>query len=182
MSQVLGLSGSLRAGSYNTALLESAGPYLPAHWSFEVVVPRHFPVYEHELQQQGWPSVVTALARQIQRADLVLIATPEYNYSIPGGLKNVIDWISRLPQAPFKNKPVAVLGASSGRLGTVRAQMHLRQCLQFLESRVLSRPEVFVGFAETAFDGGHLVDPGSQAALQAFMAAAVAMAAPEGTG
>lgn len=182
MYQALGISGSLRAASYNTALLESARQYLPSDWNLNVVVPHDFPIYAEEIQQQGWPAAVEDLALRIRSADLLLIATPEYNFSIPGGLKNAIDWISRMPDAPFKGKHVAILGASSGRLGTVRAQMHLRQCLQFLESKVLSRPEVFVGLAGEAFRDTRLVDKPAQDALQSFITAAVRMALPRTAG
>jgi chromate reductase len=109
----------------------------------------------------------------------VIIATPEYNYSIPGGLKNAIDWISRLPEQPFKGKRVGIMGAGSGRLGTVRAQAHLRQCFQFLDAKVLNRPEVFVGFASQVFNQGRLMDDATIAALQAFIAAAVGFVADD---
>jgi chromate reductase len=177
--KVLGISGSLRQASFNTALLEAARAYLPRDWSMDIVTPRGFPIYDEELQHQGWPSAALDLAAQIRGADLVVVATPEYNYSIPGGLKNAIDWISRLPEPPFKGKAVGVMGASSGRLGTVRAQAHLRQCFQFLDARVLNKPEVFVGFASQIFQDGRLIDDATGQAVQAFINALADFAAME---
>ena len=105
------------------------------------------------------PAAVTALAEAIRSADAVLIATPEYNYSIPGVLKNAIDWISRLEDQPFDGKPVALLGASMGRLGTARAQYHLRQVFVFLNAHLLNRPEVMIATAhERIDDAGALED------------------------
>lgn len=171
MSKILAISGSLRAESYNTALLRTMQGMAPSHWDVSVVVPKGFPVYDEDLQKQAWPSPVTGLAHSIREADGVVISTPEYNYSIPGGLKNVIDWLSRLPDQPFKGKMVGIMGVSGGRLGAIRGQLHLRQCFQFLESHVLSRPEVIVGNAAQAFENGVLKDPGSVEALRMFIAA-----------
>lgn len=179
MVKVLGISGSLRQASFNTALLEAARAYLPRDWSMDIVTPRGFPIYDEELQHQGWPSAALDLAAQIRAADLVVVATPEYNYSIPGGLKNAIDWISRLPEQPFKGKTVGIMGASSGRLGTVRAQAHLRQCFQFLDARVLNKPEVFVGFAPQVFQDGRLIDDATGQAVRAFINALADFAALE---
>lgn len=179
MCKVLGISGSLRQVSFNTALLASTKSYLPAPWMMDIALLNDIPVYNEDLQHEGWPTAVTTLAEQIRMADLVLIATPEYNYSIPGGLKNAIDWVSRLPEQPFKGKRVGIMGASSGRLGTVRAQAHLRQCFQFLDAKVLNRPEVFVGFAGQVFNEGRLMDDATITALQAFIAAAVEFVADD---
>ncbi len=171
MSKILAISGSLRAESYNTALLRTMKTMAPSHWEVALVVPKAFPVYDEDLQKQGWPSPVTELAQSIREADGVVISTPEYNYSIPGGLKNVIDWLSRLPDPPFKGKQVGIMGVSAGRLGAIRGQLHLRQCFQFLESHVLSRPEVIVGNAAQAFENGTLNDSASVEAMRAFIAA-----------
>lgn len=171
MVKVLAISGSLREQSGNTALLRALENRAPAGWSVSLRVPRSFPIYDEDIQKQGWPAPVLELERDIRNADCVVISTPEYNYSIPRGLKNVIDWISRLPDQPFKGKLVGIMGASSGRLGAVRAQLHLRQCFQFLDSRVLSRPEVIIGNIAQAFQNGVLTDPGGREALDAFIAA-----------
>lgn len=95
---------------------------------------------------------VTKLAEQVAAADGVIFISPEYNYSIPGFMKNALDWVSRLPNQPFHDKPVAIMGASPFRLGTVRMQYHLRQVLLFLDARQLSRPEVMISFADKLFD------------------------------
>ncbi|MBN8899514.1 MAG: NAD(P)H-dependent oxidoreductase, partial [Rhodospirillales bacterium] len=109
--------------------------------------------------QQGLPPAVETLRSRIAAADALLIVTPEYNGSIPGLLKNAIDWASRPPEQPFAGKPVAIMGASPGVLGTVRAQYHLRQSFVGLDALVMSRPEVMIGQAHTRFDAeGHLTD------------------------
>src|SRR5690606_7006071 len=117
MIKVLAISGSLREQSYNTALLRTLDSLAPASWDVSLRIPRGFPIYDEDVQKQAWPEPVLALEQDIRDADCVVIATPEYNYSIPGGLKNVIDWGSRLPDQPFKGKLVGIMGASSGRLG-----------------------------------------------------------------
>jgi len=157
--QVAGLCGSLRAQSYNRAALAAAGRLMPTGMSLTVASFVQVPVYNADEQEQGWPEAVTALGDAIRRADAVLIASPEYNFSVPGGLKNALDWLSRLPQQPFKGKPVALMGASGGGLGTARMQYELRKILHFLEAQVLLKPEIFIGHAQTKFDGrGQLTD------------------------
>lgn len=171
MIKILAISGSLRQQSFNTALLRALQDTAPAQWEVALRIPRGFPVYDEDLQKQGWPEPVTRLEQDIRDANCVVIATPEYNYSIPGGLKNAIDWVSRLPDQPFKGKLVGIMGASSGRLGTIRAQLHLRQCFQFLDARVIGRPEVLIANAAQMFRGGVLTDPASREALYSFIAA-----------
>lgn len=171
MFNVLAISGSLRSQSYNTALLNTLKKRAPSDWSVDLCIPKHFPVYDEDLQTQQWPEIVLQLERRIRNADCVVISTPEYNYSIPGGLKNVIDWVSRRPQQPFKNKQVGIMGVSSGRMGAIRAQLHLRQCFQFLESHVISRPEVLIGNASTTFSNQELTEPSAIAALDALIQA-----------
>jgi chromate reductase len=162
---IVGISGSLRSGSYNTALLEAARSLLGADARFEIASLRGIPTYDEDLRAEGWPTVVTELAERIRAADAVVITTPEYNFSIPGGLKNAIDWLSRLPDQPFDAKPVGIAGASTGRLGTARAQCHLRQCFQYLNARVPNKPEVFVSSAGEAFKDGRLANPKALNAL-----------------
>lgn len=169
MIKVLAISGSLRQQSYNTALLRAVQALAPQDWQVDIHVPKGYPVYDDDERQQGWPEAVQALEKAVRAADCVLIATPEYNYSIPGGLKNVIDWVSRLPDQPFKDKLVGIMGVSAGRLGAVRGQIHLRQCFQFLDSQVLSRPEVIVGNAAQVFQNGELTDDGTKDAVRAFI-------------
>jgi len=156
---VAGLCGSLRAASYNLASLKAAGGLMPAGMALRIASFAEIPVYSADEQEHAWPAAVLALGEAIARADAVLIASPEYNFSVPGGLKNAIDWLSRLPQQPFKGKPVAIMGAATGPLGTARMQYELRRILHGLEAQVLLKPEIFIGNAKAKFDGeGHLVD------------------------
>ena len=170
MPNVLGISGSLRNGSYNTALLEAAKALAPSDLSFGRGRIDAIPLYNADLQSQGFPDSVLSLGAEIRAADGVLIATPEYNYSIPGVLKNAIDWLSRLESQPFAGKPIALMGASMGAQGTSRAQYHLRQVFVFLDGRVLNRPEVFVGAAHSKFDdSGLLTDPDTRKFLSGYL-------------
>ena len=164
---ILGISGSFRQASFNTSLLNAIQARLPTDWSMTITVPHGFPIYNEELRPD-WPEAAQTLVQQVRDADAVIIATPEYNHSIPGGLKNALDWVSRFPEQPFKDKCVGIVGASSGRLGTVRAQAHLRQCLQCLDARVLTKPEVLVGFAPEVFSRERL-DQGTDDVIRAFI-------------
>ncbi len=156
---VIGLSGSLRRASLNTRLLEAAIELAPPDMTIERAGFGDFPVFDQDLQDAAMPAAVSELAERILGADGVLIVSPEYNYSIPGGLKNAIDWLSRDQRGPFRQKPVAIMGASPGRLGTARMQYHLRQVFVFLDARVLNKPEVMVGGAAALFDAaGRLTD------------------------
>src|SRR5690606_24717109 len=129
-----GFSGSLRKESYNTALLRAAQSLLPANAGMETARIDDLPLYNDDLRKQGFPPPAERLREQVRRADAVLIVSPEYNYSIPGVLKNAIDWISRPPDQPFAKKPVAIMGASPSQLGTGRMQYHLRQSFVFLNA------------------------------------------------
>ena len=124
---VLGISGSLRLKSYNTALLQQARRLAPAGMAIEVASIGDIPLYNGDVEDRGFPASVVAFREQFRQADALLVATPEYNFSIPGVLKNVFDWLSRPPEQTITNgKPVAIMGAG-GRLGSGRAQYHLRQ-------------------------------------------------------
>ncbi len=150
---VLAFSGSLRAGSFNRALLKTAQSLAPSELSFRTFERiGEFPPYNEDVRARGFPPAVEELRQQIKAAEALLIVTPEYNYSIPGVLKNAIDWASRPPDQPFLGKPIGLMGASAGALGTARAQYDLRRCFVFLEAYVMNRPEVFVGAAQTKFD------------------------------
>ena len=156
---VLGISGSLRKGSYNTALLKAASELLPEGMTLEVFDLSSIPLYNDDVRALGYPKPVQEFRDRIAAADALLIATPEYNYSIPGVLKNAIDWASRPPDPPLDGKPVAIMGASTGNFGTVRAQMHLRQVCVFCNMFPLNKPEVLVMRAQEKFDAsGRLVD------------------------
>ncbi|HSV52970.1 MAG TPA: NADPH-dependent FMN reductase [Burkholderiaceae bacterium] len=153
------LCGSLRSGSYNRALADSLGELAPADMNF-VIAPDigGLAHYSADTQAVAIPAEVERLGTSLRNAAAVVIVTPEYNYSIPGVLKNAIDWISRLPQQPFKDKPVLIQSVSTGALGGARAQYHLRQVLVFLEARVFNRPEVMVSAAALKFAAGKLQD------------------------
>ena len=156
--RLLGISGSLRKEFFNTALLRAAQELAPAGLSIETADISDIPLYNDDVREKGYPPPAQALRDGIRAADAVLIATPEYNYSIPGVLKNAIDWASRPPEQPFDGKVVGIMGASPGRLGTARAQYHLRQCFVFLNAIVLNRPEVMVGGAAQVIKDGTLID------------------------
>jgi chromate reductase len=157
--KVLGIAGSLRRDSYNRAALRAAGELLPAGMELETFDIAAIPLYNEDVRQAGFPPPVEELRRAIAAADALLLVTPEYNYSVPGVLKNAIDWASRPPNQPFDGKPVAIMGASPSMLGTARAQYHLRQCCVFLNMFLLNRPEVMIAQASTKFDAsGRLTD------------------------
>jgi chromate reductase len=158
--RVLGIAGSLRAGSYNRALLRAARELAPEGMGISTFDLAPIPLYNADVQAQGDPEPVVALKAAIQEADALLIATPEYNYSIPGVLKNAIDWASRPPDtSPLNGKPVAIMGASTGNYGTARAQMHLRQVCILTNMLPVNRPEVLVFRAQEKFDAeGQLID------------------------
>ena len=148
----LGISGSLRKQSYNTAALQACQQRLPQGVTMSLADIAAVPLYDDDVYQQGFPDSVQQLRAQIQAADALVIATPEYNYSVPGVLKNAIDWASRPPAQPFDGKPIALIGATPGGLGTSRAQYHLRQVFIYLNGQVLNRPEVFISGAPQKFD------------------------------
>ncbi|MBV8063873.1 MAG: NAD(P)H-dependent oxidoreductase [Nevskia sp.] len=155
---IVGISGSLRQGSYNTATLHAAQELAPPDLKLSIGDISQFPLYNADVQAQGFPEAVQQLGTQIRAADGVLLVTPEYNYSVSGVMKNAIDWLSRLKDQPFAGKPVAICGASMGVLGTARAQYHLRQIGVFLDMRILNKPEVMIGQAHERFDAaGKLV-------------------------
>lgn len=161
---IVALSGSLRTKSYNTALLRTLAGMATDTMTMDIVTPKGLPVYDGDDEQaNGVPQIVQDLAERIRAADGVLISTPEYNFSIPGGLKNATDWISRVKNQPFKDKRVGIVGASGGPLGTARSQYHLRQNLVGLEALTMSKPEMFVGQAPSKFDvDGNLTDEESR--------------------
>jgi chromate reductase len=171
--RVLGIAGSLRAGSYNRALLDAAQELAPPGVEVTTFDLRPIPLYDGDVEREGDPEPVAALKNAIDAADAVLIVTPEYNHSIPGVLKNAIDWASRPALgSPLAGKAVAIAGASSGLGGTRRAQEHLRQALAFPRARVLDEPRVLVPEAYAKFDdAGRLVDERTGEALVALLEA-----------
>jgi chromate reductase len=156
---VLGVAGSLRQKSYNRAALRAAIELAPAGMTIETFDLAPIQPYNEDVKERGFPPPVQEFREKIRAADALLIVTPEYNYSIPGVLKNAIDWASRPPDQPFEGKPIAIMGASPGRLGSARAQYHLRQCFVFLNGLVMNRPEVMIAGAPQMFDEqGRLTD------------------------
>ncbi len=157
--KILGISGSLRTGSYNTAALRAAKELAPEGVEIEIADISQIPLFNQDLEAE-FPAAVRILKDEIRAADAVLFVTPEYNFSIPGVLKNAIDWCSRpYGDNAFEDKPAAILGASPGLLGSARAQYHLRQVLVFLNMHVLNRPEVMIAGAAQKFDtSGKLTD------------------------
>jgi len=157
--KILGIAGSLRKGSFNKMLLKTALEVAPQDVQLETFDLEGIPPFNQDLENDPHPKV-TEMKNKVKGADGILIVTPEYNYSVPGVLKNAIDAASRpYGTNPFEGKPVAIMGASIGMLGTARAQYHLRQTLVFLNAFPLNRPEVMVPFAESKFDEtGRLTD------------------------
>lgn len=149
---IVGLCGSLRADSVNRMALKLAASLMPDGMRMEAVEWREIPPFDGDVLAKGMPPAVLALRERIRRADGVLIATPEYNFSIPGVFKNVLDWVSRGEDQPFANKPVAILSASPGPVGGARVQYDLRRVMLFMNAMVLAKPEVFIGGAGAKFD------------------------------
>jgi chromate reductase, NAD(P)H dehydrogenase (quinone) len=176
--KVLGISGSLRSASYNTGLLRAAAELVDDDVDFELFDGlKPVPAYDADDDVGEGPEPVARLRAAVASADAVLFATPEYNSSVPGQLKNALDWVSRpLATNPLRNKPVAVVGASTGMFGAVWAQAELRKVAGALGGRVLDA-ELPVASAPTRFDDqGRLQDEDTRAALQAIVASLVAAA------
>ena len=154
---ILSICGSLRKASFNGALARALPSLAPAGMKISPAPAwSDIPIYNTDIQTQGIPASVTTWADAIRSADGVIIVSPEYNWTIPGGLKNAIDWTSRLKDDPFKGKLVALQSCAGGLLGGARLQQHLRQCLTAVESLILIRPEVFVNFSAKKFAEGTL--------------------------
>ena len=161
MIKILGIAGSLRKGSFNRAALKAAQDLVPDNVTLDIFDSlNEIPPYNQDLEN-NIPESVVQLKAAIKGADAILFVTPEYNYSVPGVLKNAIDWASRpYGESAWEGKPVAIMGASSGMLGSARAQYHLRQILVFLNMHPLNRPEVMIPKVQEKFDDqGNLTDP-----------------------
>jgi len=157
--RILGIAGSLRHESYNRAALRAATQLMPEGASIEIFELDGIPGFNQD-EEQNPPAKVVELKRRIREADAILIVTPEYNYSVPGVLKNAIDWASRpYGDSAWNGKPAAIMGASIGAIGTARAQYHLRQMFVFLNMFPINQPEVMIGNASERFDAaGNLTD------------------------
>jgi len=172
---IVGIAGSLRKKSYNRAALRAAQQLAPEGVKLEVFELDGIPIFNQD-EEQNPPDKVRQLKAQIRAADAILFVTPEYNYSIPGVLKNAIDWASRpYGDNAWQGKPVAVMGASVGPLGTSRAQYHLRQVFVFLDMLPLNKPEVMIGNASQRFDeAGNLIDEDTRKHIRSLLEALVA--------
>jgi chromate reductase len=158
---IAGLSGSLRRESLNTRLLRAVMELMPEGMTGEIVPIDGLPLYNADLDApaQERPAAVRRFREALAKADALVIASPEYNYSIPGGLKNAIDWASRGEDSPLLNKPVALMGATGGLWGTVRMQQAFRPVFQYLNMQPVNKPEVLVAQAPRKFDAaGRLTD------------------------
>ena len=171
MASLLGICGSARKKSLNRALLVTIGELMPAGTTLKL----HdgldqLPIFNSDLQE---PAAVIALKAAIASADGVVFAVPEYNYSIPGGLKNALDWVSRPPAtSPMRGKPIGLCGAATGMSGTIRAQTHMRQMLVYSDSPCMNQPEVLVAHAHQRFDAdGKLTDDMTREILVRFATA-----------
>ncbi|MBM3486054.1 MAG: NAD(P)H-dependent oxidoreductase [Alphaproteobacteria bacterium] len=150
---MLAICGSLRRNSYNRGLLRAAQKVKPEGVTIEEFDLIDIPMFNPDaFDATGFPKAVQDFRARIKAADAILIATPEYNYSLPGVLKNAIDWASRPPEQPFAKKPIAIMGATLGAWGTTRAQYHLRQVCVFLDMLPINKPEVLVPLAAQKFD------------------------------
>jgi chromate reductase len=151
---VIAICGSLRKGSYNRMVMNLLPGYAPAGMKITEAPPwADFPVYNADIQNTtGFPELVQKLAEAVRAADGVIFISPEYNYSIPGGLKNAIDWVSRVPNQPFAGKPVTMQSAGAGVLGGGRMQYDLRRCMIFLDAMTMNKPEIFIGNVSARID------------------------------
>ncbi len=172
MVALVGICGSLRKASLNRALLVAVGETLPAGSTLELLDALDLPIFNSDLAD---PTTVTELKHRIAAADGVVFAVPEYNYSIPGGLKNALDWLSRPPAlSPLRGKPIGMVGAASGMSGTIRAQTHLRNILVYSDAPCLLQPEVLIPRAQERFDAeGRLTDASTRTLLERFGASLV---------
>ncbi|HET8625070.1 MAG TPA: NADPH-dependent FMN reductase [Gemmatimonadales bacterium] len=172
---IASICGSLRQGSYNRTVLNALPGLAPAGMHIREAPPFHeFPLYNADMQNStGFPAAVMALADAIRAADGVVFVTPEYNFGIPGPLKNAIDWVSRVPNQPFAGKPIALQSASPGPLGGPRVQYDLRRSMVFLDALTLNKPEIFIGNIAQRLDqaSGQITDPQTKELIQKQLAA-----------
>ncbi|MEM7482804.1 MAG: NADPH-dependent FMN reductase [Acidobacteriota bacterium] len=171
--QVTAIAGSLRRGSVNRALLVAATELAPPSLDIRIVGLNDLPVYDGDVEDQGVPDAVKALREAVESADGLLIATPEYNQGVPGGLKNAVDWLSRPPKPQsFDGRPIGVMGATPGTLGTRAAQYQLRQTLVGLNGAVMAQPMLFISGAGQKFDADlRLTDEPTRAHLTRYLEA-----------
>lgn len=175
--RVFAFCGSLRKGSFNRMALRAAEELAPPGMSFDSCDIGQIPLYNEDVRAKGYPPPVQDMRERIRAAGAILFVTPEYNYSMPGVLKNAIDWASRPPDQPFAGKPAAIMGASPSMLGSARAQYHLRQSCVFLNMFPVNRPEVFIAAADKKFDAeGRLTDEPTRSFIAQLLVALAAWA------
>ncbi len=178
--RILALSGSFRSGSYNQALIRAARELAPGYVQIVDFDLRTVPFYDGDLEAQGDPEEVTALKEAVARADALLIATPEYNGSVPAVLKNAIDWASRRPpDSPLKDKPAAVMGASPSGGGTWRAQAYLREILDRAGADVVGEPSLYLARAFEHATDGRLTSEDAREAVREIVAGLVGAVAAD---
>jgi chromate reductase len=173
--KIVGIIGSLRKGSFNRGLMNAALTMVPDGATLEVAEINELPLFSQDIESP-LPPAVKKFKDIVKAGDAILFATPEYNHSVPGVLKNAIDWLSR-PDGDntIDDKPIAIMGASTGMIGTARAQYHLRQCFIGINGLVMNKPEVFVTFAKEKFDAqGKLTDEKTKKKVEELLVALVA--------
>jgi len=176
--RILAFTGSLRRGSYNKGALRAAAELLPGNAVIEIADLSMIPFFSEDLEDQDVPDAVAGFISGLRESDAILIATPEYNFSIPPVLKNALDWASREDQSPLAGKPLAIMSASIGMLGGARVQYHLRQVCTALDMDALNKPEVFIRNAAEKFDAdGNLTDESTGTAISRLLKALVDKAA-----
>lgn len=182
--RILGICGSLRAASMNRMLLRAAQEVVPSGTTIDLAELLGIPVFNEDVEAKGDPEPVRALKDRIRKADAVLIATPEYSWGVPGVLKNALDWVSRpTGESTLKQKPVALMGVSSGFWGTTRAQLQLRQTLTYLDALALPSPWVYVPQGKDKFDAsGALTDERTRQSVKDLVAALIAWTERVGPG
>ncbi len=166
------VSGSLRKASWNTMVLKAAQQLVPENVHIEHLSIDWVPLYNFDLHNKRYPDVVEKLDNVIKAADAVIFVTPEYNYSVPGVLKNFIDFASKSPLRPFDMKPVGIISASTGLLGAARAQYHLRQIMVALNAYVMNQPEIMIAEVDNKFDAaGNITDEKTKQFIYSFITA-----------
>jgi len=181
---IAAICGSLRKGSFNRIVMNALPGLAPQGMQIREAPPYHeFPLYNADIQNStGFPAAVNTLADAIRAADGVIFVTPEYNFGIPGPLKNAIDWLSRLPNQPFLGKPVALQSAAPGPVGGARVQYDLRRAMVFLDALTLNKPEIFIGNCAQRIDdkAGQITDAPTRELVQKQLAAFAAFIAAHG--
>jgi len=172
--KILGIAGSLRKGSFNKSILREALALLPENVELEIFDIEGIPSFNQDMVDSP-PECITDLKAKVRSADAILFATPEYNFSVPGVLKNLIDWVSRANgENSWQGKPVAIMSASTGLIGGERAQLHLRQCFVYLDMHAVNRPEVIVTLAAQKIDqNGRLTDEHTKEKIKELLEALV---------